>query len=93
MARNTRKSPENGDFDANKADDGKDLWRQALALGGAGVELAGTLAVLALVGWWLDGKFGTEPWLLLAGAFVGIVGGLAKLYRSGSRGFRKPPDR
>jgi len=57
------------------------------SLGGTGVELAGAVAVLALLGWWADRKFGTSPWLLLVGAFMGIVGGLYKLWRVGKQFF------
>jgi len=35
----------------------------------------------ALLGRWLDGRFGTAPVLLLAGMFVGFVVGFAYLYR------------
>ena len=48
---------------------------------GAGLELAGATAGLALTGYWVDGKFGTRPWGLLVGVFIGIVGGLYNLVR------------
>jgi F0F1-type ATP synthase assembly protein I len=48
---------------------------------GAGLELAGATAGLALAGYWIDGKFGTKPWGLLAGVFIGIVGGLYNLIK------------
>jgi F0F1-type ATP synthase assembly protein I len=44
-----------------------------------GLELAMTVLVLVLLGWWADRKFGTSPWLLLVGAGVGIVGGMYRL--------------
>jgi F0F1-type ATP synthase assembly protein I len=50
-----------------------------------GLELGLVVVVLALGGWWLDKKFGTSPWLLLIGCFVGIVGGLYRLIRSASK--------
>ena len=34
---------------------------------GVGLELAGATAGLALVGYWIDGKFGTSPWGILGG--------------------------
>ncbi len=49
---------------------------------GAGLELAGATAGLALAGYWVDGKFGTRPWGLLVGVFIGIVGGLYNLVRA-----------
>jgi len=42
-----------------------------------GLQLAITVVVFFFLGKWLDGKFGTEPWLMLAGLAVGITGGLA----------------
>jgi F0F1-type ATP synthase assembly protein I len=48
---------------------------------GIGLELAGATAGLALLGYWIDGKFGTSPWCLLAGVTIGIVGGLYNLIR------------
>jgi F0F1-type ATP synthase assembly protein I len=54
---------------------------------GLGVEFADVVAILALGGWWLDGKFGTEPWLLLVGLFVATVGGLYNLWKIGKQYF------
>ena len=48
---------------------------------GVGLELAGATAGLALIGYWVDGKFGTSPWGILIGVAIGIVGGLYNLVR------------
>ena len=48
---------------------------------GVGLELAGATAGLALVGYWIDAKFGTSPWGIIGGFFIGIVGGLYNLVR------------
>jgi ATP synthase protein I len=48
---------------------------------GVGLELAGATAGLALVGYWIDGKFGTSPWGILIGVFVGIGGGLYNMVK------------
>ena len=48
---------------------------------GIGVEFAGVTAGLALVGYWIDGRFGTSPWGLLGGVVIGLVGGLYNLVR------------
>jgi ATP synthase protein I len=42
-----------------------------------GLQLAITVVVFFFLGRWLDGKFGTDPWLMLAGLAVGVTGGLA----------------
>jgi len=48
---------------------------------GVGLELAGATAALALVGYWVDGKFGTSPWGILIGVFIGIVGGMYNMVK------------
>jgi len=35
-------------------------------------QLAGAVGLGTLAGWWLDKKLGTGPWLLVAGALLGI---------------------
>lgn len=39
-------------------------------------QLIGALGLCALAGWWLDKKFDTAPWLLLAGALLGLFAGM-----------------
>ncbi|MFN2382698.1 MAG: AtpZ/AtpI family protein [Gemmatimonadota bacterium] len=48
-----------------------------------GLGLAWALSVLffLLIGYWLDGQWGTLPWLTMLGAFVGAAGGFLSLYR------------
>ena len=43
-----------------------------------GIQLALGVVVLFFAGRWLDQKLGTSPWLMLAGIFVGAVGGIIK---------------
>ena len=49
---------------------------------GVGLELAGAVAGLSLLGYWIDGKFGTGPWGLLGGLAMGLVGGIYNLVKS-----------
>lgn len=37
------------------------------------------------LGWWLDKKLGTAPWLLLIGILLGIVAGFHNLFRFSAR--------
>ncbi len=53
-------------------------WVVAL---GAGTELVVSVLAGFLVGQWLDGKWGTGPWLMLLGALSGIGIGLYQLIR------------
>ena len=48
---------------------------------GAGFELAGATAGLALAGYWIDGRFGTGPWGILGGVAIGLIGGLYNLVK------------
>ena len=41
-----------------------------------GLQLAITVVVFFFIGRWLDGIFGTDPWLMLAGLALGVTGGL-----------------
>jgi ATP synthase protein I len=66
-----RRSPEHGRPPAAEA--GEVL--------GVGLQFAGSILFFLFVGRWLDGRLGTEPWLLLVGVFVGASAGFYSLYR------------
>lgn len=48
---------------------------------GIGLQLAGAVLLFMFAGQWLDRRFGTEPWLLLIGVFVGAGAGFFAMYR------------
>lgn len=50
--------------------------RSALSMLHGGVELVAAALLLGAVGWWLDGRYGTEPWGVLIGGGVGLTGGM-----------------
>jgi len=54
-----------------------------------GLELAGATAGLALVGYWIDRRFGTQPWGILGGVVIGLVGGLYNLVRESLEAVRE----
>ncbi len=56
--------------------------RQVTALAGAGIQFAVTAVLCTAAGWWLDGRLGSSPWLLMAGGIVGAVGAFYRLYRT-----------
>lgn len=49
----------------------------------ASTQLVGAVVVFTLLGWWLDGKLHHEkPWLLLAGAAIGMTGGFISFFKT-----------
>ena len=62
-----------------------------LRYAGVGFQFAGTFLVTGALGWWLDGKLGTSPWLLLVGIFLGAAGGFASLVLRISPPRKEPP--
>ncbi len=44
------------------------------------VEIVVTPLLFALLGWWLDGRFGTGPVLAIAFGLFGIVGQAIRIY-------------
>jgi F0F1-type ATP synthase assembly protein I len=47
-----------------------------------GMQLAVAVVAFFFLGQWLDGKFGTSPWLMITGAAVGAVGGMISFLRT-----------
>ncbi|MBI1950335.1 MAG: AtpZ/AtpI family protein [Acidobacteria bacterium] len=37
--------------------------------------LVAPVVAFGAIGYWLDRRFGTKPWLLLAGLILGMIGG------------------
>jgi F0F1-type ATP synthase assembly protein I len=64
-----------------------------LRYSGLGLELAGAVALFTLLGWWIDGRFGTAPWGVLIGALLGMAGGMFNLVREAMRATHpEPPE-
>lgn len=47
-----------------------------------GIQLALAVLVFFFAGRWCDDTFGTAPWLMIAGLFIGVVGGMTSFFRS-----------
>jgi F0F1-type ATP synthase assembly protein I len=56
---------------------------------GVGLELAGAVAGFALVGYWIDLHYGTNPWGVVVGLVLGIVGGLYNFVREALQATRE----
>jgi ATP synthase protein I len=48
---------------------------------GVGLQFAGSIVFFFLVGWCLDQRLGTTPWLLILGVFTGAGAGFYAMYR------------
>ncbi len=57
-------------------------WKGLGTYGSIGLELAISVFVGLLGGYWLDGKLGSEPWLTLVGLGVGAAAGFRSLWRA-----------
>ena len=53
-----------------------------LLIMGMGMQLAASVILCGFAGWWLDGKYGTEPWFMVSGGFFGAVAGLTHFIRT-----------
>jgi ATP synthase protein I len=67
--------------------DGKQL-KSFARVGALGIELALSTVIGLVLGQWLDGKFGTEPWLTLAGLLLGVIAGFRSLIETARRATR-----
>ena len=61
-------------------------------LAGIGVQFGAVISLFALVGYWLDERIGSSPWLLLLGVLLGFAGGTVSLVKAVSR-LEQNPDR
>lgn len=59
--------------------DKRDINEQ-LASSHGSFELVMSPVLMGLGGWWLDGKLGTGPWILIGAAVFGFTGALVKVY-------------
>ena len=73
-----------GGADKGKRDADLGGW---YAVAGVGVELIAAILLLGLAGRWLDGRAGTEPWLMIAGGGLGFAVGLWLIIKQGRAAF------
>ena len=74
---------EHGSTPPEKRDDRESAsWHK---MAGIGVEFIAAVGVFAALGWWLDGKFATSPWLVIAGCGLGFTVGLYQMVKAADR--------
>jgi len=61
-----------------------------MVMAGAGLELGVSIAGLMLLGSWLDQKLDTDPWLMLSGLAMALIGGTYTVWRVSKRVFDNP---
>jgi F0F1-type ATP synthase assembly protein I len=67
-------------------------WLNLGQMATTGTELGLTVAVLTLIGWWLDSQWNSSPWMLITGAFIGATGSMYKMWRLNKRWFAKKDE-
>ncbi len=83
--------PNHGDRPASGKQSEANRLRGWYALAGVGFEFIAAILVCGGIGWWLDGRFGTKPWLLIAGAGLGFAVGLWLMVQAANRSFKDKP--
>ncbi len=64
----------------------------AMELASQITSVALVMALPAGVGYWIDSKFGSTPWVLAAGAIFGLVAGMVQLLRGIGRISKRDED-
>ena len=64
------------------AGDAASAYRRAGPYLDASWQLVGATVLWTAAGWWLDGKLGTTPWLLVGGSVLGIGLGLYLFFKA-----------
>ncbi len=58
------------------------MWKLALRYSALGLEMGVATLVGYGIGWWLDSKFGTEPYLTIIMLLFGIAAGFLSLIKA-----------
>jgi ATP synthase protein I len=65
------------------------MWRSALKYSALGLEMGVAVAIGYGLGWWLDRRFGTKPYLMLVMLLLGIAAGFRGLIRAAQEAARE----
>ena len=68
--------------------DAKKMLQAASKYSYLGIFMGVAICIGYFGGRWLDGRFGTKPWLSLVGLFIGIASGFRELYRLAKQGMK-----
>jgi F0F1-type ATP synthase assembly protein I len=73
---------EGGSGDEKGLSDLAEGYRKASPYIAASTSLVAAVGVFTGLGIWLDGKWGTSPWLTLVGVLFGMTGGFISFFRT-----------
>jgi ATP synthase protein I len=68
---------------------GGKLLKATMRLASVGIELSISTVIGLLGGRWLDGKLGTDPWLMIVGLVLGVTAGFRSLIRTAQKANRE----
>lgn len=71
----------------------EESMRQAGPYMTLGIQLVLTMVALGALGWWLDGRLNTAPWLMVSGLLMGAVGGMLNVIRMALRSSKESAAR
>jgi ATP synthase protein I len=77
MAQKTPQFPTQNGGSADADRQARAGWKYA----GIGLQFAGSILLFLYVGRWVDDRFGSEPWGLVVGVFVGAGASFYSMYR------------
>jgi len=69
----------------NKSQSKDEIFKSISPFLNIGLQMAITILVFVLLGWWLDGKFDKSPLFILIFSFVGIFGAFYNFFRTISK--------
>jgi len=58
------------------------IMRELAPYASLGLQLVITIIIGAYIGWWLDGKYDTSPWFLIALTFFGAFAGMVSFIKT-----------
>lgn len=67
-------------------------WAKALRFSAVGLEMVIATMIGFGIGWWLDSKFDTKPWLSLVCMGIGIAAGFKGIYDAAKRAMKEDEE-
>ena len=67
------------------------VWQELAPYMNIGTELAGTVGLFGLVGWFADKYFGTTPWSFVVMLVLGVIVGMTKMIQSVLKSSKSKP--